>query len=87
MEVIRKRIGELETGDVVDLEGDRYVDPDRDLLYANLYFEVSATEAFDDGVWVLFEGLGPKHLPSDHEVPVVRYGELDWLDHKDPAVL
>lgn len=66
-----RKVSDLQPGDVVDLQRDRYADPDgAHPVYAVECVEVSAVEPEEDG-WVrlLFEGLPAVSFPADHLLP------------------
>lgn len=64
---------DVKVGDLVDLEGDPYADPDSDILYfQDQYMEVGEVDQeTPECVAIGFEGFDLVGFPTDHELKVV----------------
>jgi hypothetical protein len=66
------RVDDLAVGDTVDLENDKYADPDRDDTWlAQSYSTVENVEILEDGVLVQFNNAAAK-FPFNHLVYQIR---------------
>lgn len=67
-----KAAKDVQVGDLVDLEGDRYADPDSDnVALQYLYLEVGAVEQeTPECVLISFESFDAVGFPTNHELRV-----------------
>jgi len=69
---MKKRVSDLKIGDLVDLEGDRYADPNRDHISFGFEYQEVATIEHEtpDCIAVGFEGFDVVGFPPWHMVKV-----------------
>lgn len=74
---MEKLISELQVGDVIDLEGDEYADPNQDVsTFQMLYVEVASVEVESPGcIAVGIEGVGTFGFPPTHTIYCVADSE------------
>jgi hypothetical protein len=69
---MEKPVSDVTPNDVIDLEGDKYADPDgADPIFRFVYAVVGEVEQESPGVLLLHTNHGTFAFPPNHEVTVV----------------